>query len=192
MVAFIPFLIGAGTSAGLNIGLDIGIRRAMGGQSTPRTKISAVALGVIPMAGLLKHVPKGGPILKQMSDIPFYKVRGLSGQVGPYLDEAYALSKIGADDAYRLASGAAKGALLEHYLNKKLDRMISESRGPVQSLTSRTQSPRQPTKILARSAPKVRTKTSRRTVLSRKSGRKTSYCKVHRKYDFCEKYNIRK
>jgi hypothetical protein len=185
---FIPLLV----SAGGNIAVEIGINRAQGRKTTPRDLISAVALGVIPGAHLTKYVRKGGPLIKQISDVPFYKARGLAGQVGPYLDEAYALSKIGADDAYRLASGTVKGIVLDHYINRKLDRIVKESRGQVQSLTSRTQSPRQSTKILARSAQKGKKKTSRRTVSSRKPGRTQSYCKVHRKYDFCEKYNIRK
>jgi hypothetical protein len=188
VVAFIPLLV----SAGGNIAVEIGINRSQGRKTTPRDMISAVALGVIPGAHLTKYVRKGGPMIRQISDVPFYKARGLSGQVGPYLDEAYALSKIGANDAYRLASGTVKGIVLDHYINRKLDRIVKESRGPVQSLTSRTQSPRQPTKIPGAKRLPGKTKTSRRTVLSGKSGRKTSYCKVHRKYDFCEKYNIRK
>jgi hypothetical protein len=186
MPVFIPFLISAGT----NIALDVGIKHAMGGQSTNRSKIESVALGVIPGITLAKYMPKGFSILKQASDVPFYKARGLSGQVGPYLDEAYALSVIHADDAVKLVSGGLKGLAMHLSLNAAMDKVVEDSRGPVQSLTSRTESPRQPTKILARSAQNTGKKTSRRTVSSRKTGRNTSYCKVHRKYDFCEKYNI--
>jgi hypothetical protein len=48
------------------------------------------------------------------------------------------------------------------------------------------------TRIPAAKPSRSENKTSRRTAYSGDARRRTTYCKRHAQYDFCEKYNIRK
>ena len=93
-------LIGAAGIA-TNVAIEYGYQAHRGNQGsfrefiTSKEAIGAAVLGVIPGLGLIKSAPKGLPVLKQMSDVPFHKLRGLGSQVGPYSQEAYALYLVG-------------------------------------------------------------------------------------------------
>jgi hypothetical protein len=169
--------------AAANVAVEFAYQKYRGNQMTQRQGVTAVLLGAIPGVGLVKSLRKGGPILRQMTDIPFMKTRGFGGS---YKEEAYALYMIGNKEAGQLVSGSLRGLAV----NRVIDRYYDPVATSVRSLTSSTQKSGTTTRVPGAKRYTVKTKTSRRTVLSGKSRRKTSYCKRHGKYDYCERYNI--
>lgn len=176
-----------------NVAIEYGYQRYRGNQGsfrefiTSKEAIGAGLLGVIPGLGLIKSAPKGLPVLRQIGDVPFYRLRGLGAQVGPYSQEAYALYLVGNRQTRKLLGGGLRGLAYNRILSPYLEPVESS----VRSLTSSTQKAGTTTRVPG--AKRYTTKkTSRRTAFSGDARRRTTYCKRHKQYDFCEKYNIRK
>jgi hypothetical protein len=177
-------LIAYGGGAALNLAVEYGYQRYRGNSMTQRQGVTAVVLGALPGVGLVKSLKKGGPIVRQASDvIPFGKLRG---NVTSYREEAYALYTIGNVEAGRLVSGSLRGLVA----NRAIDRYYRPVATSVRSLTSSTQKSGITTRVPGAKRYTAK-KTSRRKAFSGDARRKTSYCKTHKKYDFCKKYNIR-
>jgi hypothetical protein len=85
----LPIAFAGGVAA--NVAVEVAYQKYRGREASQQQMVTAGLLGAIPGLGLVKSIRKGAPILRQMADVPFYKLRGLSGQVGPYSQEAYAL-----------------------------------------------------------------------------------------------------
>ena len=78
------------------------------------------------------------------------------------------------------------------YIGDKKVRSYYQSRDRTQSYQQSERLGTTTTRIPAAKPLAAKNKTSRRTAYSGNARRRTTYCKRHKQYDFCEKYNIRK
>lgn len=181
----LPIAIAGGVAA--NVAVEVAYQKYRGRKASQQQMVTAGALGAVPGLGMVKSLRKGGPIIRQMGDIPFFRSRGLGTQVGPYSQEAYALYLVGNKEARRIVTGTLRGLTL----NRAIDYAYKPVESSVRSLTSSTQKAGTTTRVPGAKRYTVKKK-SRRTAFSGNARRRTTYCKTHKQYDFCQKYNIRK
>ena len=182
-----PLVVAAGVAA--NVAIEYGFQKYRGDKRsvrefvTSQEAVTAGALGFIPGLGMVKSIRKGGPVIRGLTDealSPYY--------VGKYTDVAVATYYSINKEAVQLATGSIKALAINRVISYAYKPVVSS----VRSLTSSTQKAGTTTRIPGAKRLEAKTKTSRRTVLSGNARRRTTYCKRHKQYDFCQKYNIRK
>jgi len=196
-------VIGAGATSSVITGLIID--RLTGHKTTQRDIVYYSAHGVIPGAGYVGAIGKGLMRVKTNKRIYTAYTSG-RGMYGKYLNPAFTKSMV-----VRFGSKAeAKRALVadsvlygggliasvkgyEIGVNYALDKIYNnKSRGRGQSLTSELMTPRQTQTKRSNASAGKRTLSPRLSKGDKVNGRarrKTSYCNLHKKYDFCEYYN---
>lgn len=172
-----------------NVAIEYGFQKYRGDKRsvrefvTSQEAVTAGALGFIPGLGMVKSIRKGGPVIRGLTDealSPYY--------VGKYTDVAVATYYSINKEAVQLATGSIKALAINRVISYAYNPVVSS----VRSLTSSTQEAGTTIRVPGAQRSKGKTKTSRRTVLSGNARRRTTYCKRHKQYDFCKKYNIRK
>jgi len=192
-------VIGAGAASSVITGLVID--KLTGHKTTERDVVTYAALGAIPGAGYAGAIGKGFMRIKTNKRIYAAYTSG-RGMYGKYLNPAFSKdmvvrygTKAEAKKALVADSVLYGGGLIgsvkgyEIGVNYALDKIYNnKSRGRGQSLTSKLMTPRHKTTSLSNRGGDPSQSKGRVATARGRARRKTSYCNLHKKYDFCEYY----
>lgn len=192
-------MVGAGAASSVITGLVID--KLTGHKTTERDIVGYVALGAIPGAGYAGALGKGAMRVKTNKRIYRTYTQG-RGMYGKYLNPAFSKdmivrygTKAEAKRALVADSVLYGGGLIasvkgyEIGVNYALDKIYNnKSRGRGPSLTSGLMTPRHSTTTLSNRGGDPSQSKGRAATVRGRARRQTSYCKLHKKYDFCEYY----
>ena len=172
-------LVLAGSVAG-SIILDYGIQKMQGDKYTAQDAVTAGALGALPAARL---AGPAGKIFTNLRHLSHYSRKHGDTIGGAF----YVMGAMNKPHIQQIAIGSIRTQLVKGGIDYAFEQT---SRGRGQSLTSRPRTPRQPQPKRSMSAGK-RTFPPRPSKGGNENGRarrRTTYCNLHKKYDFCEYY----
>lgn len=188
-------------SAAVSVGIGIVLDKATGQQTTTRSMAGDAVLGATPI-GYAGHIGKTGLRLNKNRKLFQLFTKG-PGKYGQYVRPSFMseVVKFGskAELRKRLAldsigyAGAMLGSAYGYNVgvNFALDQAFKQqqSRGLDTSLTSVSKGPGTGTTQRAKRTKRTLSpRLSKGDNVSRSSRRQTSYCNVHKKYDFCKHY----
>ena len=204
MVVWVPVLYGAATMAGsaaVSVGVGIAIDKITGQETTTRSMAGDAVLGATPI-GYAGHIGKSGLRLNKNRKL-FQLFNKGPARYGEYVRPSFMTEvvKFGTKQEMRrrlaldsiMYTGGMLGSAYGYNVgvNYALDKAFAnQSRGLDGSLTSTSKGPgtgtskkraKRPTRTLS---PRL----SKGDNVIRSSRRQTSYCNVHKKYDFCKYY----
>ena len=198
-----PILVGAGYVAGsaaVSVGIGIALDKATGQQTTTRSIVGDAVLGATPI-GYVGHIGKSSIRLNKNRKLFNLFNRG-TGRYGQYVRPSFMTEvvKFGSKQEMRrrLALDSIMytvGMLGSAYsynvgVNYALDLAFKkQSRGLDTSLTSVSKGPGTGTTQRAKRTKRTLSpRLSKGDNVNRSSRRRTSFCKIHNKYDFCKHY----
>ena len=199
-----PVLYGAATmvgSAAVSVGIGIALDKATGQQTTTRSMAGDAVLGATPI-GYVGHLGKSGLRLNKNRKL-FNLFNKGPARYGEYVRPSFMTEvvKFGSKQEMRrrlaldsvLYTGGMLGSAYSYNVgvNYALDKAFKQqSRGQGSSLTSMPKRPGTGTqkKRAQRPIGTLSPRLSKGDNVKRSSRRQTSYCNVHKKYDFCKYY----
>lgn len=197
-----PLLVAAviGSGATTSVITGMALDKLTGHKTTERDIVQYAALGAIPGAGYAGAVFKGAKRAKTNKRI--FETYTKAGRYGEYLNPAFSRSMVVRfeskaqaklelmADTVLFGGGLLSGVVAYDVgVNYVLDKVYKkDSRGRGISLTSKLMTPRHNDTTLSNRGGDP-SQSKRRVATARgRARRQTSYCKLHKKYDFCEYY----